>query len=455
MRTVIITDFTIDMSHRPGGQHPSFREQARLVDKLVGAGISALDLDALQARQDGTIIGETFASLAGQAPLSVPVTSPEEARAAYACVKKAAHPRLRVCLPVSTVQMEYICHLKEDAMLALIGDTVRASADLCADVEFVALDFSRAESEFLDKALDAAVAAGCGTVTLSDDAGVLLPGDWAAAVKRIKRPGITLMTQISDEMHMAAASALEALRAGADGVKTALTPGAFSPLTLCRVLVKKGDDLGLKTMLDETGFARLVEDLTNPKQEQSAVYQEDDSVFLDASATLTDLKAGAEKLGYRLSEEDLGHVEEEFRRIIATKDSIGARELDALIAAAAMRVPSRYHVVSYMVSSGSNVTAMAQVTLRREGEILLGVSAGDGPIDAAFKAIESVVGCHYELDEFRIQAITEGREALGSSVIRLRDGGRLFAGTGISPDIIGACIRAYINALNKIVHEEG
>ena len=63
------------------------------------------------------------------------------------------------------------------------------------------------------------------------------------------------------------------------------------------------------------------------------------------------------------------------------------------------------------------------------------------------------MGCHYELDEFRIQAITEGREALGSSVIRLRDGGRLYAGTGISPDIIGACIRAYINALNKIVYE--
>ena len=79
---------------------------------------------------------------------------------------------------------------------------------------------------------------------------------------------------------------------------------------------------------------------------------------------------------------------------------------------------------------------------------------GEGPIDAAFLAIEKIVGRHYELDDFRIQAVTEGREAMGSALIRLRADGKLYAGRGISTDIIGACIRAYLNALNKIVYEE-
>ena len=105
MRTVIITDTTIEASYRPGGRHPSFREQARLVEELRGAGISALDLDALHVRQDGAIIGETFSALAGDMPLSVPIAAPDEAAAAFECVKKAAHPRLRICLPASTVQM--------------------------------------------------------------------------------------------------------------------------------------------------------------------------------------------------------------------------------------------------------------------------------------------------------------------------------------------------------------
>ena len=447
MRTVIITDTSIETSYRPGGRHPSFREQARLVEELRGVKhiYDICDLDSEEH--------ETFSDLAGDMPLSVPVSSPDEAAAAFECVKKAKHPRLRVVLPASTVQMEYVSHLKEDAMLNLIADTVKAAKALCDDVEWTALDASRAEESFLTRAIDTAAGAGCGTVTLCDDAGTLLPGDWADWVRRVKRPGLSLIASISDGMHMAAACALEALRAGADGVKTALTDGALSPLTLCEVLARKGEELGLRTALDETRFTQLVEGLTDPGIAETALYQEDDSVYLDQAATLTDLKNGARKLGYTLSEEDLGRVEEEFRRIMVTKDSIGARELDALIAAASMQVPSSYHVVSYMVSSGSSVTAMAQVTLRREEETLLGVSSGDGPIDAAFKAIENVVGCHYELDEFRIQAITEGREALGSSVIRLRDGGRLYAGTGISPDIIGACIRAYINALNKIVYE--
>ena len=90
------------------------------------------------------------------------------------------------------------------------------------------------------------------------------------------------------------------------------------------------------------------------------------------------------------------------------------------------------------------------------GDLVLfeGISFGDGPIDAAFKAMEQVTGRHYELEDFRIDAVTEGKEAMGSALVRLRAGGKLYSGSGISTDIIGASIRAYLNAINKIVYEE-
>ena len=94
------------------------------------------------------------------------------------------------------------------------------------------------------------------------------------------------------------------------------------------------------------------------------------------------------------------------------------------------------------------------VELEKNGEVLQGLCSGDGPVDAAFLAIEQVVGHHFELDDFQIQAITEGREALGSSIVKLRSGGKLYSGKGVSTDIIGASINAYINALNKICFEE-
>ena len=97
---------------------------------------------------------------------------------------------------------------------------------------------------------------------------------------------------------------------------------------------------------------------------------------------------------------------------------------------------------------------MSQVTLRSGDDILSGVSTGDGPIDSAFRAIEQSIGYHYELDDFQVQSVTEGKEALGSALVRLRNNGKLYSGNGISTDIVAASIRAYINALNKIVFEE-
>ena len=79
---------------------------------------------------------------------------------------------------------------------------------------------------------------------------------------------------------------------------------------------------------------------------------------------------------------------------------------------------------------------------------------GDGPIDAAFVAIEQIIGYKYELDDFRIESVTEGKEAMGSAVVKLRFDGKLYSGNGISTDIIGASIRAYISAVNKIVYDE-
>ena len=99
------------------------------------------------------------------------------------------------------------------------------------------------------------------------------------------------------------------------------------------------------------------------------------------------------------------------------------------------------------------MTATSHVRLIN-GDVREGFCAGDGPIDASFLAIEQITGTHYELDDFQIRAVTEGREAMGEAVVRLRSGGKLYSGRGISTDIVGSSIMAYINALNKIVYEE-
>jgi len=136
------------------------------------------------------------------------------------------------------------------------------------------------------------------------------------------------------------------------------------------------------------------------------------------------------------------------------RKSRSAKELDAIIASAALQVPPTYKLDSFVITSGNTISSTAHIKLTKNGQPMEGVSIGDGPIDAVFVAIEKITGCHYELDDFQLQSVTEGREAMGQTIVKLRNGGRVYSGKGISTDIVAAGIHAYLSALNKIVYEE-
>ncbi|MBQ7101820.1 MAG: 2-isopropylmalate synthase, partial [Clostridia bacterium] len=123
-------------------------------------------------------------------------------------------------------------------------------------------------------------------------------------------------------------------------------------------------------------------------------------------------------------------------------------------ATSALQVTPAYKLINYVINSGNIINSSAQITLEKDEQEKNAIAIGDGPIDAAFNAIEQILGHHYELDDFQIQSVTQGREAVGSAIVRLRSNGKLYAGKGISTDIIGASIKAYINAINKIIFEE-
>ena len=186
----------------------------------------------------------------------------------------------------------------------------------------------------------------------------------------------------------------------------------------------------------------------------NGVQEDDGSIYLTSHDDLSAVMKVASRLGYDLSEDDGAKVYEAFRVIAEKKEKVGAKELDAIVASAAMQVPPTYALDSYVVTSGNTISATANLKLIKQGTPIAGVSLGDGPIDAAFLAIEQITGHHYELDDFQIQSVTEGREAMGQTVVKLRSEGKVYSGRGISTDIVGASILAYINALNKIVYEE-
>ena len=364
--------------------------------------------------------------------------------------------------------MEYQCHKKGPAMLELVKALVARARYYTENVEFSAVDATRAESAFLYEVIAAAIDAGAAQITLCDSAGVMMPEEWTRFLQEAYAnvPGlahVTVGVEISDMLKMSVACAAAAISAGAGAVKTSIAAMDFpNVVDFAKFAGVRGDALGIATNLRTTELSRAAKQMQWLLQSQrsegspfdSGVGSDIAGVCLSAGDDISEMVKVVRQMGYELSEEDTAKVYEAFQTVAEKKHFVGTREMDAIIASTALQVPSTYQIADYLVTNGGTIGAMSSVTLEKDGRRMASVANGDGPVDAAFLAIEQAIGHHYELDDFQIQTVTEGREAMGSALVKLRSGGRLYSGTGISTDVIGASIRAYISALNQIVYEE-
>ena len=470
MGNILISDVTLRQERRRTEAALSFREKLEIARALDRLRLSGVELPSIQNEKADTLLVKSIASAVkdSRVVLSAALTA-EGVEQAYAAVREAKSPCLQIAVPTSTAQMEYICHKKPDQILSLIGELVKKAKSLCKEVEFVAEDATRSEAAFLYRAIDAAVQAGADIVTLADGSEGMLPARFGQFIRDAYAnvpalSGVLLGVQCADGLSLAAACALAAVEAGAGMVKTSSGGDGVLPLeTLANILRSRGVELNLSANIAMTELSRAagqVRWMVSARHEAASAFESgaaraaDESVLLSNESSLSDISAAVQKLGYDLSEEDNAKVYAAFLRI-ANKKNVSEKELDAIVASAALQVPPTYLLESYVINSGNVITATAQVKLLKQGKTLSGFDVGDGPIDAAFLAIEQIIGHHYELDDFQIQAVTEGREAMGSALVRLREDGKLYSGRGISTDIIGASIHAYLNALNKIVYEEG
>ena len=459
MKNIYVADLTLRVLKEEGKKALSFREKLSIAVNLEKTGVDAIELPYITSIKEDTVINRTIAQSISNATVCIPCAFSEEGVVeAYESVKDAKNLRLQIVAPISTVQMEYTYHLKAPKMLDKIATIIKKASSFTSEVEFVMKDASRAEEGFAVKCAEIAKENGAKYVTVCDDAGIFFPEEFAMLVTQIKETGVTLFVQPSNALQMGMATAIECIKFGADGVKTTTRGNNLLKIdTFADVIRAKGDSIGVSANLNVTAIHNIVSNIEGGVEKAKDVEVEiakTDILTLNQNSTISDIITEIKALGYELSYDDCGKVYDEFKRVINKKNEIGARELEAIIATSAMQVPSTYHLINYVVNSGNIITATANITLEKNGEKISGVSTGDGPIDAAFHAIEQIIGHHYELDDFQVQAVTKGREAVGSSIIRLRDGGKLYSGNGISTDVVGACIRAYVNALNKIVYEE-
>ncbi len=440
----------------------SFKERLEIIRQLDKLKCDIIELPEIKNARTDILLVKTASSFVKNSTLSVAAGSSaqsiDDAAAALSVAKKG---RIRIEVPTSPVGMEYFMHKKPEKMLEWVKTAVEKAVSLCADVEFCAFDATRAEKDFLKELIKVAIEAGAKTISVCDSAAGMLPDDFAAFCADItSTTNVSVGVSCSNKNGLASAEAIMAVNRGVSVVKTSVGGEEVPSETFMGMVKNCGDNYGFSTNINYTEIHRIMSQIKwisdATKSDKNAVVTssvDENSIRLDAKDDITAVAAAVSKLGFDLSEEDTKKVHEEVCRV-AEKKTVGAKELDAIVASIALQVPDSYKLESYVINTGNIISATAQITLSRDGKMLKGIAIGDGPIDAAFVAIEQIIGHRYELDDFQIQSVTEGKEAMGQALVKLRFDGKLYSGNGISTDILGASIRAYVSAVNKIVYEE-
>ncbi len=467
MTEIAISDITLREEGKQGGYTLSFKEKIEVAKILDKINVSVIETAPIKNGKTDILYLHSVAPIIKNSVLSCPVGLDVEAvEKTYDAIKDAKKPRIHIMVPVSTVQMEYICNKKPKAVLALSEEVVNKAVSLCKDVEVSLMDATRAEKDFLYEIMKKVIDCGAKTVTVCDSAGGMLPAEFEGFLKDLfaavpKMKEIKVSVECSDSLNMAAACALSCIGSGVTQIKTSVVSHEYPRLSaVAKVFREKGDALGVKTGINMAVLDNSVKKIKLMTRGGNSYTPFDggtnataENIELSSSDDISAVKLAVKKLGYDLSEEDNAKVYDEVARVSKSK-KVGSKELDAIVASVAMQVRPTYKLKSYVINNGNIITPTAHIELEKGGEVLQGFCIGDGPIDAAFLAIEQITGHHFELDDFQIQSVTEGRGAMGSSIVKLRHNGKPFSGKGISTDIIGASINAYINALNKICFEE-
>ncbi|NLZ25346.1 MAG: 2-isopropylmalate synthase [Clostridiales bacterium] len=500
MRNIKIFDTTLrDGEQAPKcGMHLSEKiEMARALERLkvdvIEAGFAICSKGDFESVQTiaGAIKDCQVASLARCVKADID--------SAYEAVKAAVAPRIHVFLATSPIHMQYKLKMSEERVLETVKEMVSYAKSKVSDIEFSAEDATRSEPEFLVKVIKTAIAAGAKTINIPDTVGYITPGEMGELIRYLKSSvpeldGVDLSVHCHNDLGMAVANSLAAVAAGATQVECTLNGigeragnAALEEIVMC--IDTRREMFNARTRIQTNEIYRASKLLynilgiqvplnkpivgVNAFAHEAGIHQHGvianrltyeimtpESIGLPSNRMAFGKHSGRhavekrlEELGYKLSQEELNEFFESFKALADKKKVINDSDLEALLKhKAAPFKEQEYRLDRFTINSGNYVTSNAVVRLISGDETFEEVAIGDGPVDAAFKAIDKIVKVvPHSLDDYYIQSVTEGNDALGEVVVKIKTADGVVTGRGLSTDIIEASILAYINGLNKLL----
>jgi 2-isopropylmalate synthase len=502
-RTIRIFDTTLRDGEQSPGCSMNLAEKMEVAQALVDLGVDIIeagfpiaspgDFEAVRAIAD-SIRGATICGLAR--------CNDKDIDRAWEALKGAQQPRIHVFLATSAIHREFKLRMTQEEIVARAIAGVQRAASYCDDIEFSPEDAARTEPDFLCHVVQAAIQAGATTINIPDTVGYTTPREMHDRIRLLidRVPNIdraTISVHCHDDLGMAVANSLAAVQAGAGQIECTINgigerAGNCALEEVVMAMRTRHDLYHCLTRIDTHRLvptSRLLSKITsmevqrnkaivgrNAFAHESGIHQDgmlkERSTYEimrpeDVGWSKTDLVLGkhsgraaladrARFLGYHLSGEQLQQVFEQFKALADKKKEIYDGDIVALVQNQLSGTPQQaWSLVSFQVSSGTGQQPRVYLTLRHgEREFQEEVQQGDGPIDAAFWAVERITGIKLVCKDFRVRSATLGRDALGEVIVEVEHEGQSYRGVGVSTDTVESTILAMLNAVNRIATEK-
>lgn len=500
MKKILIFDTTLRDGEQAPGATLNEKEKLEIARQLVRLGVDIIEAGfPISSKGDFDAVRLIASQVKGAVICGLARAVKKDIDAAHAATRRASGgSRIHVFLATSKIHMKYKLKKAEDEIIRLATDAVRYARKRSGDVQFSPEDASRTERDFLFKVVEAVIRAGATTVNIPDTVGYAYPeefGDLIAAIHK-NVPNVEkalIAVHCHNDLGLAVANSLEAVRRGACQVECTVNGigerAGNASLEEIVMAVKTRRDVFGKVYTDIRTkelykTSRLVSKLTsfvvapnkaivgfNAFRHESGIHQDGvikkrqtyeiispgDVGFTETGLVLGKhsgkhaLKKRLEDLGIKLADSDLEDAFAKFKALADKKKTIYEEDLLSIAEDEINKSLEVWSLESVLYSSGTHVTPSATVALVRQKKTLEATSIGDGPVDACYKAIEKITKIPTKLLDYRIEAVTKGKDALGEVSVKIECASRVAMGRGSSTDIIEASAKAFVNALNKVV----
>lgn len=495
---VIIFDTTLRDGEQAPGASLNHKEKLEVAWALADLGVDVIEAGfPISSKGDFAAVHEVAKIIKSSTICGLARAMKKDIDAAVKATKPAKRSRIHVFLATSKIHMQYKLKKAEDEILRLAVESVSYARRFCPDIEFSPEDASRTERDFLFRVVEAVIKAGATTVNIPDTVGYTEPQEYGEVIRSIKEnvPNINqaiISVHCHNDLGLAVANSLAAIKNGARQVECTINGigeragNASLEEIVMSIDTRKDIYPGLRTGINKKNIyktSRLVSKLTgfvvapnkaivggNAFRHESGIHQDgvlkerstyeiirgEDVGFVVEGMVLGKhsgrhaFNERLKKLGFHLSEAQVNKAFNRFKDLCDKKKDIFDDDLRIIVEDEISIIKPIWKLESFEVNSGTKIKPQAKVILTKHNKNISGISSGDGPVDACFKAIDKITGYKVKLEDFRLEAVTAGKDALGQVGLKLKIKDAVVGGRGASTDIIEAAVKAYIDAINKL-----